>query len=233
MRASRQSWQTDPRLGARRPVLPGVRESGPTALEDQPRRAAPATNAASVLLRVAEGHSRVERGGDEDVSECVRSRMRERAARMLPQDGPETAQLDVPAANRANRRSDRHCGPFRRRAHPEAARLWHQKTTQKHPYPSKAHRRSYARRSAVERSNARIKDPATTDVARGWCRLMGLVPMSLFLACALVARNLAVADAFEERRDENARRLAAGLAPKTRRRRRKVIAELVGTASPR
>jgi hypothetical protein len=57
--------------------------------------------------------------------------------------------------------------------------------------------------------------------------------MSLFLACALVARNLAVADAFEERRDENARRLAAGLAPKTRRRRRKVIAELVGTASSR
>ena len=106
------------------------------------------------------------------------------------------------------------------------------KTAQKHPYPSKAHRRSYARRSAVERSNARIKDPATTDVARGWCRLMGLVPMSLFLACALVARNLAVADAFDERQVENARRLAAGLGPKTRRRRRKVIAELVGTVSP-
>ena len=45
--------------------------------------------------------------------------------------------------------------------------------------------------------------------------------------------NLAVADAFEGRKVENARRLAAGLAPKTRRRRRKVIAELVGTASPR
>jgi hypothetical protein len=56
--------------------------------------------------------------------------------------------------------------------------------------------------------------------------------MSLFLACALVAHNLAVADAFEERSVENARRLAAGLAPKTRRRRRKVIAELVGTAPP-
>jgi hypothetical protein len=83
----------------------------------------------------------------------------------------------------------------------------------------------------VERSNARIKDPATTDVARGWCRLMGLVPMSLFLACALVVRNLAVADAFEERQVENARRRAAGLAPRTRRRRPKPIAELVGTAS--
>jgi len=105
------------------------------------------------------------------------------------------------------------------------------KTAQRHDYPSVAHRRSYARRSAVERSNARIKDPATTDVARGWCRLMGLVPMSLFLACALVVRNLAVADAFEERQVENARRRAAGLAPRTRRRRPKPIAELVGTAS--
>ena len=105
------------------------------------------------------------------------------------------------------------------------------KTAQRYDYPSAAHRRSYARRSAVERSNARIKDPATTDVARGWCRLMALAPMSLFLACALVARNLAVADAFEERQVENARRSAVGLAPSTRRRRRKPIADLVGIAS--
>ena len=74
------------------------------------------------------------------------------------------------------------------------------KTAQHHDYPSRAWRRSYARRSAAERSNARIKDPATIDVARGWCRVMGLTPMSLFLACALVCRNLAVADAFGERR---------------------------------
>jgi hypothetical protein len=104
------------------------------------------------------------------------------------------------------------------------------KTRQKHPFPSKSHRRSYARRTAVERSNARIKDPATVDVARGWCRVMGLVPMSLFLACALVVRNLAVADAFEARQETNRRRLAIGLAPKTRRRRRKPITDLIGTA---
>ncbi|MGD0984331.1 MAG: hypothetical protein ABSA65_11025 [Acidimicrobiales bacterium] len=91
------------------------------------------------------------------------------------------------------------------------------KTAQRHDDPSAAHRRSYARRSAVERSNARIKDPATTEVALGWCRLMGLAPMSLFLACALVVRNLAVADAFEERQVENALRCAAGLAPRARR----------------
>jgi hypothetical protein len=101
------------------------------------------------------------------------------------------------------------------------------KTRQRHDYPSKAHRLSYARRSAVERSNSRIKDPASVDIARGWCRLMGLAPMSLFLACALVVRNLAVADAFEERQADNARRRAAGLAPKTRRRRRKPLSDLV------
>ena len=47
------------------------------------------------------------------------------------------------------------------------------KTRQKHDYPSKAHRLSYGRRSAAERSNATVKDPASNDIARGWCRLMG------------------------------------------------------------
>ncbi len=67
------------------------------------------------------------------------------------------------------------------------------RTAQRHNYTSSAWRRSYARRSAAERSNARIKGPATIDVARGWCRVMGLVPVSLFIACAFVVRNLAVA----------------------------------------
>jgi hypothetical protein len=38
------------------------------------------------------------------------------------------------------------------------------KTAQKHDYPSPAHRRSYARRSAAERTNATIKDPASNDM---------------------------------------------------------------------
>ncbi len=88
------------------------------------------------------------------------------------------------------------------------------KTAQKHPYPSAAWRRSYARRTAVERANSTIKDPATTDVARGWCRVMGLAPMSVLLACAIVVRNLRVADAFEARRGEDERRHRLGLAPK-------------------
>lgn len=105
------------------------------------------------------------------------------------------------------------------------------KTAQKHPYPSKAHRRSYARRSAAERSNATIKDPARNDVARGWCRTMGLVPMTLMLACLMVVRNDRIVVAFQARRCEEERRAARGLPPKTRRRRRTTIADLVGNAN--
>jgi hypothetical protein len=108
------------------------------------------------------------------------------------------------------------------------------KTAQKHPYPSAAWRRSYARRTAVERSNSTIKDPATTDVARGWCRVMGLAPLAVFLACALVVRNARVTDAFEARQTRDTERRVAGLPPRTRRRRRTTLADLlVGTgASP-
>jgi hypothetical protein len=102
------------------------------------------------------------------------------------------------------------------------------KTAQKHDYPSASHRRSYARRTAAERANSTIKDPATNDISRGWCRIMGLAPMSVMLACVLVVRNLRVLDAFEHRQAENQRREATGLPPKTRRRRRRTLADLVG-----
>ncbi len=109
------------------------------------------------------------------------------------------------------------------------------KTAQRQDYLSKAWRRSCARRSAAERANARIKDPATIDIGRGWCRVMGLAPMSLFLACALVVRNLAVADAFDRRQAQDMRRVKAGLPRRTRRRRRTPISDLVratANASP-
>ena len=106
------------------------------------------------------------------------------------------------------------------------------KTRQHHDYPGKSWRASYARRSAVERSNSRIKDPATVDVAKGWCQVMGLVTPSPFLAAALVVRNLALVDAFEARQVENARRRVAGLPPKTLRRRRTGLAELAGANAP-
>jgi len=105
------------------------------------------------------------------------------------------------------------------------------KTRQKHSYPSQAHRLSYGRRSAAERANATIKDPASNDVAPGWCRLMGLVPLTLMLSCVLVVRNQRVLASFAARQADNERRAAQGLTPTTRRRRRKTIADLVGAAA--
>ena len=100
------------------------------------------------------------------------------------------------------------------------------KTRQKHDYPSPEHRRSYARRTSAERTFSTIKDPATTSIARGWCRLMGLTPLALWLACLLTVRNQRILHAFDARQAENDRRAAAGLPPKTRKRRRKTLASL-------
>ncbi len=100
------------------------------------------------------------------------------------------------------------------------------KTRQKHDYPSKQHRTSYARRTAAERTFSTLKDPATTSIGRGWCRLMGLVPITLWLACLLAVRNQRILGAFTERQAGDARRAAAGLPPKTRKRRRQTLASL-------
>jgi hypothetical protein len=94
------------------------------------------------------------------------------------------------------------------------------KTAQKHDYPSPAHRRSYARRSAAERTFSTIKDPATNDLSRGWCRTIGLTAIALLTATTLIARNLRIHDAHTTRETENERRAANGLPPKHRKRRR-------------
>jgi hypothetical protein len=107
----------------------------------------------------------------------------------------------------------------------------HAKTAQKHDYPSHAHRRSYARRSAAERTFSTAKDPASNDISRGWCRLMGLTPIALFTACLLIIRNQRILSAYDARQEQNTQRAAAGLPPKTRRRRRKTLASL-GAAPP-
>ena len=107
------------------------------------------------------------------------------------------------------------------------------KTAQKYDYPSRAHRQSYARRTAVERAYATLKDPASTDITRGWCRLMGLCANSVMLTCGVVVRNLRVIDAFEAREEQDRRRMAAGLEPRPRRRRRKTLVDLVdATTAP-
>jgi hypothetical protein len=98
------------------------------------------------------------------------------------------------------------------------------KTRQKHDYPSPAWRHSYNRRTAAERTFSTIKDPATTSIARGWCRLTGLTAVMLWTACLLTVRNQRILTAFQARQHDNARRAAAGLPPKTRRKRRAVTA---------
>jgi hypothetical protein len=106
------------------------------------------------------------------------------------------------------------------------------KTAQKHDYPSAAWRRSYARRTGAERGFATAKDPASNDTARGWCRLMGLTPLMLFTAVLLAVRNQRILTAWNARQEENARRAAKGLPPKTRRRRRKTLTALTSAGPP-
>jgi hypothetical protein len=100
------------------------------------------------------------------------------------------------------------------------------KTRQKHDYPSAAHRRSYARRTGAERAFATAKDPASNDISRGWCRLMGLTPLMLFTTTLLIVRNQRILAAWNARQEETQRRTAAGLPPKTRKRRRNTLAGL-------
>ena len=108
----------------------------------------------------------------------------------------------------------------------------HAKTAQKHDYPSAAHRRSYNRRTGAERGFATVKDPASNDISRGWCRLMGLTPILLFTATLLIARNQRILAAYTARQDDNARRAAAGLPPRTRQRRRRTLASLTAAGAP-
>ncbi len=93
----------------------------------------------------------------------------------------------------------------------------------RHAGPAAAWRRSYARRTGAERGFATARDPATNDITRGWCRLMGLAPLLLFTATLLIVRNQRILAAWNARQEETQRRAAAGLPPKTRKRRRKTL----------
>ena len=95
------------------------------------------------------------------------------------------------------------------------------KRRQKHDYPSRAHRLSYNRRTASERTFSWIQDPATGAVRRGWSRLFGRAPNALLYALVVVVRNVRLVLAAEDRENDAARRAAMGLSPLTRRRRRR------------
>jgi hypothetical protein len=99
------------------------------------------------------------------------------------------------------------------------------KTRQKHHYPSAQWRASYARRTAAERFNASIKDPAVNSIDHGWIRLMGLTPLLLWLSCLVVVRNQRTLNAFQERQD---RERAAASRPPARRRRRELASTRAG-----
>jgi hypothetical protein len=106
------------------------------------------------------------------------------------------------------------------------------KTRQKHDYPSPAHRRSYARRTGSERTFSTIKDHASNDISRGWCRLIGVTPLMLWLGCLLAVRNQRILTAWDARQADTARRAAAGLPPKTRKRRRRQTLATLAAVPP-
>ena len=95
------------------------------------------------------------------------------------------------------------------------------KTRQKHDYPSAAHRRSYARRTSAERAFSTIKDAASNTISRGWCRLMGLPPLALWLAALHAVRNQRIVAAWNARQAQNQPPRRRRPPPRTRNRRRK------------
>jgi hypothetical protein len=101
-----------------------------------------------------------------------------------------------------------------------------EKTRQKHDYAGPAHRDSYARRTAAERTYASLADPSVGGIRRGWCRLFGRAKNTLMYALAVVVRNMRIVESFERRKAQGARTQSIG--PRRRRRRR----HHVDTADP-
>jgi hypothetical protein len=93
-----------------------------------------------------------------------------------------------------------------------------EKTRQKHDYAGPAHRDSYARRTAAERTYASLADPSVGGIRRGWCRLFGRAKNTLMYALAVVVRNVRIVESFERRKAQEAR--AQSIGPRRRRKRR-------------
>jgi hypothetical protein len=99
------------------------------------------------------------------------------------------------------------------------------RTRQKHDYPSAQWRHSYARRTAAERFNASVKDPAASNIDQGWIRIMGLAPLLLWLSCLVVVRNHRTLNTFQDRQHRHS---AAAARPRARRRRRELAGAPAG-----
>jgi hypothetical protein len=93
-----------------------------------------------------------------------------------------------------------------------------EKTRQKHDYAGPAHRDSYARRTAAERTYASLADPSVGGIRRGWCRLFGRAKNTLMYALAVVVRNVRIVESFERRQAQEAQ--ATSIGPIRRRKRR-------------
>ena len=103
------------------------------------------------------------------------------------------------------------------------------KTRQKHDYPSAAWRASYRRRTAAERLNAAIKDTAAGTIDRGWIRLMGLAPLTVWLTCLIVVRNQRTLTAWNARHHDDTRQAPPGhRQPQRARKRRREHAPVTG-----
>ena len=61
---------------------------------------------------------------------------------------------------------------------------------------------------------------------------MGLAPLMLFTTVLLTIRNQRILHAWNTRQEENQRRAAKGLLPKTRRRRRTTLTALTAATKP-
>jgi hypothetical protein len=85
------------------------------------------------------------------------------------------------------------------------------KTAQRHDYPSKAHRLSYRRRTASERTFAWLSDPATVGIRRGWSRLMGETKNRLMYVLGVVVRNVRIVESFERAKAKEAKEEAKKL----------------------
>jgi hypothetical protein len=61
---------------------------------------------------------------------------------------------------------------------------------------------------------------------------MGLAPLMIFTATMLAVRNQRILHAWDTRQEENTRRAAKGLPPRTRPRRRRTLTALANSAGP-
>jgi len=106
------------------------------------------------------------------------------------------------------------------------------KTAQRHDYPSKAHRLSYARRTAAERTFSWLQDSATVGMRRGWSRLMGRAKNHLMYVLGVVVRNVRIVESFERNKAKEARREARRLQKRLRGRRRRRCEQEHGFCEP-